>query len=47
MPEAAVDEHSHLARGERDVRTDPSGGQVEPEILSVSVAHRVQRAAQR
>ena len=47
VPEAAVDEHRHLARGERDIRADPFGGQVEAEILPVSVAHRVQRAAQR
>jgi len=47
VPEAAVDEDGHLARGERDVRPDPPAAvQVQPVVLAVAVAEVVQRAAQ-
>ena len=46
VPEAAVDEDRHLARGERDIRPHaPAAVQVEPVILAVAVAEPVQGAA--
>lgn len=48
VPEAPIYKDRDLARSEDDVRTDPhAAGQVQPEVLSIPVASRVQCAAKR
>ena len=47
MPEAAVNEDSHLASGEDDVRTYPQVLQHDREVLPVAIAQSVQLLTKR